>query len=154
MNITIELAEDDRARLDRLTAALERAAAAYEAVSTGTERIDTPAPTTQTDAEPTPAPQTDAEPPSASATPSEAPAPENNTPEPEKPAESRTEPPTATAQYTMADVRSRVTALLANPESKKAVKKIITEYAPKVSEIPPEKYAEVVARLDALAMEG
>lgn len=152
-NITIELTEDDRARLDRLTAALERVAAAYEAVSTGTEPIDTPVATAQATAEQAPTTQTDAEPPSVTDTPSEAPAPENNTPEPEKPAESRTEPPTAT-QYTMADVRSRVTALLANPESKKAVRNIVTEYAPKVSEIPPEKYPEVIAKLDLLAMEG
>lgn len=140
-NISIELTEGDQARLDRLAAALDRMAAAYEAVTTGTVLVDTPVQ------------QTPAEPPSVTDTPSEAPAPENNTPEPEKPAESRTEPPTAT-QYTMADVRSRVTALLANPENKKAVRNIVTEYAPKVSEIPPEKYPEVIAKLDLLAMEG
>jgi len=135
--IIIELTEGDQARLDRLAAALDKLADAYNAVTTTSAVIDTPAP------------QTPAEPPSVTAAAPEAPAPVNNTPEPVKPAESRTEPPTA-KQYSKADVQSRVVALCGKGY-KAEVKAIVNDYAPNVSGIPADKYAEVVARLDGLA---
>lgn len=139
--IIIELTEGDQARLDRLAAALDKLADAYNAVTTTSAVIDTPAP------------QTPAEPPSVTAAAPEAPAPVNITPEPVKPAESRTEPPTA-KQYSKADVQKLVVKLCTDPEKKKAVRRIITEYAERVSDIPADKYPEVVAKLDLLAMEG
>lgn len=136
--IIIELTEGDQARLDRLAAALDRLAEAYNVVSATSTVIDTPAPQANTEA------------PSASTETQEAPAPASNTPEPVKPAESRTEPPTAT-QYSKADVQSRVVKLC-GLGLKAEVKSIVNDYAPNVSGIPADKYAEVVARLDGLTV--
>jgi len=58
-------------------------------------------------------------------------------------------------QYTLDDVRAIVQRLIA-PGSKKreAAKAIVEEYAPKLSAIPVDKYAEAVARLTALEKGG
>lgn len=137
--ITIKLSGDDKALLIGLFSAVKDLTAAVQALNTYPATLETP--------------ETLTEPPSAPTEPAEETTPENNTPEPEKPAESRTEP-SGEPQYTKADVQSRVVALCADPEHKKAVKRIITEYAPKVSEIPEDKYPEVIAKLELLAMEG
>lgn len=143
--ITIKLSGDDKALLIGLFSAVKDLTAAVQALNTYPATLET--------AEPEQTLETPTEPPSAPTEPSEETTPGNNTPEPEKPVESRTEP-SSEPQYTKADVQSRVVALCANPDHKKAVKRIITEYAPKVSEIPEDKYPEVIAKLELLAMEG
>lgn len=133
--IIIELTEGDQTRLDRLSAALDRMAAAYEAMTQGTVLIDSPA-----------APAAEA--PSAPAQAQQAHAPASDTPEPVKPAESSTAAPAAT-QYTKADVQGLVVQLCT--QGKKAeVKAVVNEYAPNVSGIPADKYGEVVAKLKTL----
>lgn len=53
--------------------------------------------------------------------------------------------------YTMEDVRAVVQRLIGPGSTKReAAKKIVEEYAPKISAIPAEKYAEVLERLAAL----
>lgn len=64
------------------------------------------------------------------------------TPEPEQP-----EPP----KYTAAEIQAKVQKLAAPATGKRdAVKQIVNAYASRVSEIPEEQYAEVMARLTAL----
>lgn len=121
--ITIELSAEDRAALHRLTLALE-------AIS-----LPTPVPATleQTEEEPKPAttPEQDIE----------AAVPFDTKPEPGKPQ----------PEITLADIRKKVQALAAPSTGKNAaVKEIVNHFAPRVSDIPPERYAEVMQLLTAL----
>lgn len=143
--ITIKLSGDDKALLIGLFSAVKDLTAAVQALNTYPATLET--------AEPEQTLETPTEPPSAPTEPSEETTQENNTPEPEKPVESHTEPPSE-PQYTKADVRNRVVALSADPGRKPAVRKIVNEYAPTVSGIPEDKYSEVIAKLELLAMEG
>ena len=57
--------------------------------------------------------------------------------------------------YTQDDVRAVVQRLIGPGSTKrKEAKKIVEEYAPKISAIPAEKYAEVLERLAALEKES
>jgi hypothetical protein len=57
--------------------------------------------------------------------------------------------------YTLDDVRAVVQRLIGPGSTKReAAKKIVEEYAPKISAIPAEKYAEVLERLAALEKGG
>lgn len=138
--ITIELCAEDRARLDRLTAALESAnkpkIIAEETIVT-LEDYGTPETATET-------PQKADEADGVQTT-----QPETETPkEVEKPAT-----PTATVE----DLRSKYMSLAATPKREQA-RMLIKLYAEKISDIPEDKRDEVLEKLTALekqpALEG
>lgn len=123
-NITIELCTEDRARIDRLTEALEAMAQNQPrqlyALDLGS------------------APENDAQEPEAAT-------PEQTQPKTEKPAEAEKEAPAVTVE----DLRSKVLALSAAGK-KEEMKAIVKAYADKVSDIPEDKRAEVLEKLTAL----
>ena len=126
--ITIELCTEDRARIDRLTEALEAMAKnqprqlfALDLGTTPAEGIEIEPQELETE-EPT-----------------------NTQPEPETTTEVEKEAPVVTVE----DIRSKVLALTAAGK-KEEVKTIVNTYAPRVGEIPAEKYAEVLEKLTAL----
>lgn len=121
-HITIELCAEDRARLDRIIAALEGVLVeADQAVE------ETTAPVAQ---EPAEEPQAEA--------------PAATTPEPEKPAEAE-----ISAQFTLSDIQRKVVSLSAAGR-KDEVRNIVKAYADRVSAIPEDKVDEVMAKLAAL----
>jgi hypothetical protein len=139
--IIIELSAEDRERIDRLTAALEYAgtATALQHIGEGTEKstitaapeMFEKAPETEAAAEPTTTVPWDVR--------------DLGTPK-TKP----TEPTNAPApQVSKADVQKKVVDL-ASKGKKDQVKGIITAYATKVSDIPEDKLAEVLDKLNAL----
>lgn len=139
ITLTVELCAEDRARLDNILAALqksplERAGDAVgkmgEAVKAMAAKVSAPAPEA-----PAPAEELPFEPEPKK---QEAPAP---APEP-KPAEAVPEVDTATLQ-------SKVVQLV-NAGKRDEAKAIILEYAPCVSQVPAEKRAEALARLNKL----
>ena len=153
--ITIRLSDDDRARLDKLTAALETLAGIVpncdrcvkDAVRM-TQAAATPAEPTEASQEPAGAQE-------------EKPA-ENNTPkqdepavaagEPQAPAEpAPVEPEPAKPSVTLAQIQQLVVKLAAAGK-KPEVKNIITAYGSKVSDLQdqPEKWGEVWGKLTAL----
>lgn len=123
-NITIELCTEDRARIDRLTEALEAMAQNQPrqlyALDLGI------------------APENDAQEPEAAT-------PEQTQPKTEKPAEAEKEAPAVTVE----DLRSKYMSLAASPKKQDAVA-LIKQYAVKISEIPADKRAEVLEKLSAL----
>lgn len=126
INVTIELCAEDRARLDNILEAL-RGAAVVPCVEaekvTNTEKAAKIAPAP---AEPAPV--------------------ETATPEPakEEPKQAETVP-----EVTAAELQSKVVQLVGAGKKNEA-RAIVTEYAKSVSEIPAEKRAEVLKRLNAL----
>lgn len=120
-NITIELCAEDRARLDRLTAALERRAcdkcveAAMAAMST-----------TQQPATPDPVQKALAEVLEQAEAPAEAPV------------------------VTVEDIRARYVALVSGGKKDEARDTIKSYNVTKISDIPADKCAEVMAKLNAL----
>lgn len=140
INITTELCAEDRARIDRLTAALEGLAAGIGSVGTPytvnnvcnvVEAAETEAPKAETPAEPESAPEPVAE-------------------------EAPTEEPKAkkVPEHTQAELQQKVISLV-SAGKKDDVKKIIEQYAPRVSAIPPEKINEVWDKLTKLTkLEG
>lgn len=142
ITLTVELCAEDRARLDNILAALqksplERAGDAVgkmgEAVKAMAAKVSAPAPEA-----PAPAEELPFEPEPKK---QEAPAPAPAAPEP-KPAEAAPEVDTATLQ-------SKVVQLV-NGGKRDEAKAIILEYASCVSQVPAEKRAEVLARLNKL----
>lgn len=123
-HITIELCTEDRARLDRILEALERVAPRQ------LYALDLSAPLESPENEPQ-AP--------------EAETPQETQTETKKPTEPKNEAPAVTVE----DIRSKVLALTAAGK-KEELKAIIKDYAPKVSEIPADKLAEVLDKLNAL----
>lgn len=127
--ITFELCAEDRARLDRLTAALE-GMRIPEVTLTGADIPLNP----------------------CTALP-EVPAPAEDKPAhvEDKPAPVEEKKPTVTID----EVRALVQKLVAPGSAKKeAAKAIVKSYGTKVSDIPADKYDEALARLTALAEEG
>lgn len=122
--IIIELCKEDRARLDAILAALTNAAPAEHPVETLSEALQAPA--TTIPAEPEKA--------------------ENG---PEAPPWEEPAAPT----YTQADLLAKVQQL-ASPAGGKRVqaRDIVKQYASRVSEIPEDKIAEVMAKL--IELEG
>ena len=121
--ITFELCAEDRARLDRLTAALEGMR-----IPEVTMSLTGHAPLNPCTALP------------------EVPAPVAE----DKPAE----PEETKPAVTVADIRALVQKLLAPGSNKKAeAAAIVKSYAPKVGDIPADKYAEVWQKLTALSEE-
>lgn len=118
--ITIELCHEDRARLDGILAALELLGHTKQYACPVEEAPEAPAPQ-----------------PDIPEAPIEEPEPIEEPVKEEAPA------------YKLADLQQKVVSLSA--AGKKAeVKAIITQYAYKVSDIPAEKYGEVMAQLTAL----
>ena len=120
--IVFELHPEDRARLDALTAALQELAP----VKISMNLPKTPAPV---------------------AHPAEAEAAQVFTPAPAAdPA-----PAPAAQEISLADFQKVITTLCASgPKLKEAVRGVITAYAGSVSEIPAEKRAEVLEKLEAI----
>lgn len=128
MTVTLELSVEDRERIDRLLAALERRAPATVTMETlkGLAQPEkNPAAETETRPEP------------------EKVQPEPTTPEhaPEKSA------PAVTAE----EIQAKVVELISRGK-KPEVKAIVVKYAPRVGAIPEDKRAEVLAEL--LKLEG
>lgn len=155
LTMTLQLSDNDRARLDKLTAALEALAGI---VPNCAGCVETAVRMTQATAPAAPA-ETSQE--SASA-PEEKPA-ENNTPEQDKPAEEPQQPQEAAEQpapaepepakpsVTLEQIQQKVVKLAA--AGKKAeVREIVTTYGAKVSDLKdqPEKWGEVWGKLTAL----
>jgi len=133
--ITIELCAEDRERLDKLTAALEKRVkqetpiAFFQQESLATVEVEeettiaedeTPAPTTTTPAEETP---TEAE------------------NEPQKPT------------ITKEQIQQKVSQLCASSADKVRVREIVFSYARSISDIPEDKRVEVWEKLIALESE-
>ena len=67
------------------------------------------------------------------------------------PFDTKPEPVKPQPEITLADIRKKVQALAAPSTGKNsAVKEIINHFAPRVSDIPPERYTEVMQLLTAL----
>lgn len=132
-NITIELCAEDRARIDNLTAALEkfRDVVTIKLTPEQTQRMADLAEQAGETLKPEPV----AEAPKA-----------EPTPEPEPVAEPTAEPAKV---VTVEEVREKVMQLI-SAGKKDATRAIITSYAPNVTEIPADKCAEVLEKLNKL----
>lgn len=153
INITIELCAEDRARLDRLTAALEHKAcdACVAPAPTGTELNQNSAEVTakaSDHAEPPKNAVEEAEPSTLTTTPSE-----EETPKEEEiaPAEETIEP-----TVTLEEIQQKVVQLAAanNGAKKVKVREIVNAYAKRVSDLPEDKWTEIWEKLVALESEG
>lgn len=134
--ITIELSGEDRGRLDKLLAAVDALNASLLA-NQGMLAIADSGTHAEAHSEPQTAQETA---PGKDTTPS-ADAPQNA-------AQTTTE---ASDAVTLADVQRKVVELCGPPHNKKAqVREIVKAYAPKVTGIPADKCAEVLAKLNAL----
>lgn len=152
--ITIELCAEDRARLDKLTAALEKRAAI-----TPTADEPQPDPIQQKLAETLAAAETPAEPTKNAAEEAETSAPPVTPAEEETPTAKEDAPKEeAKPTVTLEQIQQKVMQLAAgNGGAKKAkVREIINLYGSKVSDLKeqPEKWAEVWKKLTALESEG
>lgn len=153
-HITIELCAEDRARLDRLAEALERQNCSSCVSSALKIRNDTPK-----QAEPDPAPQehTEAkaetnevtEAPQEPAEATEAETPATTQAEDESPAEKPQASETGPA-VTVDDIRQKYVALVASGKKDEARDTIKSYNVAKISDIPADKCAEVLAKLSAL----
>ena len=132
--IIIELSAEDRARLDRLTEALTRAAedTTREGCRCQAQTVKAPKETTE-EAEASPAPVIQ--------------------PGEEKPSEVKTE--AVQPSVTLAQIQQKVIQLAAgaNANRKAKVREVINAYAPKVSALPEDKWGEVWDRLNKLSEE-
>lgn len=130
--ITIELCTEDRARLDAILAALQKASPrcdnCVKLVNDLCNAKDSApeAPQEPTEEEPT-----------------------NTQPEPEKPTEAKPENESPAPEVTVEDIRSKVLQLT-GAGKKDEVRAIVKEYAEKVGDIPADKRAEVLEKLTAL----
>lgn len=127
-SITIELCAEDRARLDAILEALQKAAPRCDncvrlmkdlCTSEGTPENDTQEP--------------------------EAAEPEQTQPENETPTEPKAEAP----EVTVEDLRSKYMALATTPKKEQA-RMLIKLYADKISDVPEDKRAELLEKLTAL----
>lgn len=124
INVTMNLSTEDRARLDRIIAALENSGTLYQAPAA--QEPEKPAEMT-----PEVEPQV------------------NTQPEPEPVKEEAKPAPTATK----ADIRTMVVKLV-GAKKKDGVEKIIKSFAPSVTDLPDDKLDEVMAQLKALEVEA
>lgn len=140
-NITIELCAEDRARIDNLTAALEKFhdVVTIKLTPEKTQRMADLAEQAGETLKPEPV----AEAPKAEPTPE----PAAEAPKVEEPkAEPTAEP---AKEVTVEELRAKVMQLI-NAGKKDATRAIITSYAPNVTEIPADKRAEVLKKLNKL----
>lgn len=134
--ITIELCAEDRERLDKLTAALEKRVNQETTITLDPIQQRQAVETTETPTmaeDETPAPTT---PPPAEETPTEA---EN---EPQKPT------------ITKEQIKQKVNQLCASSADKMMVREIIFTYARSISDLPEDKLGEVWDKLTALEREA
>jgi hypothetical protein len=153
--ITVELCAEDRARLDRLAAALEGKACdkcVASALTWSEQQRGQEAPAQET---------TKAEAPAESTTEAtgatEAAAPPVTQPEEETATAAEDAPVEATEPtVTLEQIQQKVVQLAAgfNGSKKAAVREIINTYAKKVADLPEDKWAEVWGKLTALESEG
>lgn len=142
--ITIELCAEDRARLDRLTAALEARASAPITAPAKAQPKATPteAPSKPTEKAEAPAPQV---------TPTQ-----TEEPKKEEPA-APWEEPTAAPSVTLEQIQQKVMQLatMAGGTKKPKAREIINAYGTKVSDLKdhPDKWDEVWQKLTALEQE-
>lgn len=145
-HITIELCAEDRARIDRLTVALETRVAQAEQIMADMaedKKSDAVLEALKTQTAPTESPAE-----AAGATEAETPA----TPQPEVEPATTAEPgPVAEAKPapTTQELQQKVIALV-NKGKKADVSAIVKSYAATVSGIPEDKRAEVMDKLNAL----
>lgn len=138
--LTVSFSEEDRARIDRLAAALEVLAA------TAFHRATDAIPTNEEAPVPPPvfpaAPQAEAPAAHPVADPFPAPAVETSTPAPA--------PAPAAAVPTLAEFQKRLTQFCSTGEDARGrVRAAINEYAAAASEVPEDKRLEILARLGA-----
>lgn len=133
--VTIELCAEDRARLDNILAALQK-----HPIERAGEALHNLAKAAEAAAAQPAAPEE-----------KEAPAQEAPAPEPKKePKKEEQEPKKPAApEVTTAELQSKVVQLV-GAGKKDATRAIIMEYAKSVGEIPADKRAEVLERLNAL----
>lgn len=159
--ITIELCAEDRARIDRLTAAMERRAC-DKCVATAIEAMNANhAVNTETKAEPDPVQAALAETLSkvsdpveptkntteAIETPTQATAPQ----EEEKPTEEEPAQAEPTRTVTHAELKAKVIQLCAKSQAvKEQTRDIVRTYAQTVTEVPEDKVTECYEKLEAL----
>lgn len=145
ITVTVELGPESQAKLDKILAALE-GIGHHNCKSCVETAVGMVIDANNTDTAPAEEPE------------------EDSTPEPTNPAEEATapvEPEPATEpeapQYTKEDIQALVRKLAApsSPETKRAgAKAIVQSYGTKVSDIPVDKYTEVMDKLTALDKEG
>ena len=152
--ITIELCAEDRARLDKLTAALERRACekcveTALAAMNAAQQPNLPDPIQQKLAETLAEADTPAETPQepAGATETETPA---TTQAPEEKPTAAADAGEAAPVVTVDDIRQRYVALVASGKKDAARDTIKSYNVAKISDIPADKCAEVLAKLNAL----
>lgn len=152
-NITIELCAEDRARLDRLAAALERRNC-DSCVSPALKIMnDQQQPAARAERDPIKELLADtkepAETPQEAVGATEAEAPATTQAEDEKPA-TEAQASEATPAATVDDIRQRYVALVASGKKDEARDTIKSYGVTKISDIPAEQCAEVLAKLNAL----
>lgn len=128
-NITVNLSEEDRERLDTIINLLKGAEDA------AVERVKNLFPQGTAPASPQSA--------------QEQPKPADPNPVPPTQPKAETEPTQSAPEVTAAELQAKVVNLVSNGK-KEETRAIIMEYAPRVSDIPSEKRAEVLERLNAL----
>ena len=139
--ITIELCAEDRARLDAILAALQKAPNCDKCVKDVAAALSTPqAPKN----EPKNEPQSD-----------EKKEVKENTESPAFVAAEEAPPweadvPKVAPKHTKADLQQKVVNMVASGADKAKVRSIINEYAERVSLVPEDKLDEAMARLEAL----
>lgn len=142
-NITVNLSDEDRERLDTIIALLQGNAEA------AIERVKNLFPQ-ETQEEVTPLKPIPEEAYPASAEPlQEAPKPAEPKELPPAQVKAETEAAESVPEVTAAELQSKVVQLVSNGK-KEETRAIIMAYAPRVGDIPAEKRAEVLAKLNAL----
>ena len=146
--ITIELCAEDRARLDKLTAALEKSATVEVGIAVeDTEELNKRLAAAMADAE---KPKTEAKAAAPTNTHEEEKAPENDAQEADS-AEAKA------PSVTLEQIQQKVVQLAASGAEKKAkARNIISDYGTKVSDLKeqPDKWDEVWEKLAAVESEG
>lgn len=153
INLTFELCAEDRARLDKITDLLGEFIPTTVTITNPTPAVPFAAPEDDelrkkleaavasvkpTTAEPAEAPQEAVEAPAPVDTPAEDKAPAEPAPAPQE-----------VPKVTLADIQQKVIALV--QKGRKAdVRTICTAYAPQVTQIPEDKWGEVMEKLTAL----
>lgn len=150
--ITIELCAEDRARLDRLTAALERRncdACVSNALKWSEGLHREPAPVREELTAATEQAESPAQPPQEPTEATEAETPATTQAEDESPA-TKPQASEAAPAVTVDDIRQRYVALVASGKKDEARDTIKSYNVTKISDIPADKCAEVLAKLNAL----
>lgn len=150
--ITIEFCAEDRARLDKLTAALEKRATVEVGIAVeGTEELNKRLAAALADAE---EPKTEAKAETPTNTHEEEKAPENDAEKDHMPWE---EAEAKAPSVTLEQIQQKVVQLAASGAEKKAkVRSVISAYGTKVSDLKeqPDKWDEVWEKLAAVESEG